>query len=117
MAQSRLKSCSLSWTSQKPSRRTAHRSTAMGDCSTTSGSPSCPSSRFGSETSGQPVASSQPRILIDQLAHADKEYVKFLDSHIGRRAKWLALDAHRDSVVMRVNRGQAMLKIGARMSA
>lgn len=55
--------------------------------------------------------------MIDDLSHADKEYRLFLDSHIGRRAKWLALDAHRDSIVMRVNRGQAMLKVGARMTA
>lgn len=55
--------------------------------------------------------------LVDQRSHADKEYRKFLDDHIVRRAKWLALDAHRDGIVMRVNRGQAMLKIGARMAA
>lgn len=71
--------------------------------------------RIRDERAGAGLKSTED--LIDQLSHADKEYVKFLDSHIGRRAKWLALDAHRDSVVMKVSRGQAMLRIGARMSA
>lgn len=55
--------------------------------------------------------------LVDQKSHADSGYRGFLDDHIVRRAKWLALDAHRDGIVMRVNRGQAMLKVGARMTA
>jgi len=71
--------------------------------------------RIRDERAGEGKKSTED--MIEQMAHADKEYVKFLDGHIGRRAKWLALDAHRDGIVMRVNRGQAMLKIGARMTA
>lgn len=52
--------------------------------------------------------------VLDALAHADKQYVDWLNQHIIKRAEWLKLDATRSQVEMRVNRGQSLLKIGAR---
>ena len=48
--------------------------------------------------------------LIDQMAHADKDYRAFLDQHTMKRARWLALDAQRDGLTMRIQRGQAILR-------
>ncbi len=54
--------------------------------------------------------------LIDQMAHADKQYIEWLDDMQLRRAQWLAMDAHRDGLVLRINRGQAMLRVAARFA-
>lgn len=105
------------WGSQKRSGRMVPRSMVLAGYSTISGSPICPWSHFASEMNLRESGGKVTDDLVDQKSHADKEYVKFLNDHIVRRAKWLALDAHRDSIVMRVNRGQAMLKVGARMTA
>jgi hypothetical protein len=53
--------------------------------------------------------------LVDDMAHANKEYGTWLDRHEIERAKWLALDAHRDGIIMRINRGQAMLRVASRI--
>jgi hypothetical protein len=55
--------------------------------------------------------------LIDEMAHADERYKKFLDEHVIKRAEWIRLDKKRDRIEMRFNRGQSLLRIGARMVA
>lgn len=54
---------------------------------------------------------------IDQMAHADEGYLKFLDEHERLRADWLLLNAQRDAIMLRVQRGQALLRVNARMVA
>jgi len=50
---------------------------------------------------------------IEQQAHADLAYAGWLDSHTLGRANWLRLDAEREDVRMRINRGQAVLRSAA----
>ena len=50
---------------------------------------------------------------IDQLAHADGEYIGWLDGQTTARAEWLSLDAYRQQVWARINRGQAMIRVAA----
>lgn len=40
--------------------------------------------------------------MIEQLAHADDTYTTFLDEHVRDRANWLALDAVRDRLKLRL---------------
>lgn len=54
---------------------------------------------------------------IDQMAHADDGYLKFLDEHERLRGDWLLLNAQRDAIMLRVQRGQALLRVNARMVA
>jgi len=51
--------------------------------------------------------------IIDALAHADKQYGEWLDRQVIARANWLALDAKRQAVFLKVNRGQSLLRVGA----
>jgi hypothetical protein len=53
--------------------------------------------------------------VLDALAHADKQYTEWLDRHVIKRAEWLKLDVEKSQIEMRANRGQSMLKIGARI--
>jgi len=50
---------------------------------------------------------------IEQQAHADLAYTAWLDNHTVARANWLRLDAEREDVRMRINRGQAVLRSAA----
>lgn len=61
-------------------------------------------------TTGQKITDG----FIEQMAHADENYRQFLDEHVIRKAEWIKLDARRKKIEMRINRGQAMLKLGAR---
>lgn len=61
-------------------------------------------------TTGQKVTDG----MIDQMAHADESYRQFLDEHVIRKAEWIKLDVQRKKIEMRINRGQAMLRLGAR---
>lgn len=61
-------------------------------------------------TTGQRITEA----MIEQMAHADESYRQFLDEHVIRKAEWIKLDSQRKKIEMRVNRGQAMLKLGAR---
>lgn len=63
-------------------------------------------------TTGQKITDG----MIDQMAHADESYRQFLDEHVIRKAEWLKLDVQRKKIEMRINRGQAMLRLGARTS-
>lgn len=61
-------------------------------------------------TTGQKITDG----MIEQMAHADEHYRQFLDEHVIRKAEWIKLDSQRKKIEMRVNRGQAMLRLGAR---
>jgi hypothetical protein len=61
-------------------------------------------------TTGQKVTEA----MIEQMAHADENYRQFLDEHVIRKAEWIKLDSQRKKIEMRINRGQAMLRLGAR---
>lgn len=52
--------------------------------------------------------------ILDAMAHADKRYTRWLDEQTIKRAEWLKLDAERDAIAMKVNRGQSLLKLGTR---
>ncbi|HET9948791.1 MAG TPA: hypothetical protein VFQ22_07705 [Longimicrobiales bacterium] len=54
---------------------------------------------------------------IEQMAHADVGYREFLDQHTMARAEWLTLDAQRQAILMRINRGQALLRAASRFAA
>lgn len=54
--------------------------------------------------------------LVDARAHAHPDYVAFIKRHTERRAEWLQLDAERDAIVLRINRGQALLRVAGRMA-
>ena len=51
--------------------------------------------------------------LVEQLAHAHPDYIAWLDQQTANRANWLALDAYRQGVWARINRGQAMIRVAA----
>lgn len=52
---------------------------------------------------------------IKQRAHADKRYQKWLLRHTKQRYEWLKLDAHRDGIMLRANRGQALMRVAGRV--
>lgn len=62
-------------------------------------------------TTGQKITDG----LIDEMAHADESYREFIDEHIARRKDWIKLDKRRTQIEMRINRGQAMLRVAAKM--
>lgn len=40
--------------------------------------------------------------VLDAMAHADAEYIKWVDSHVVARAEWLALDAQRNRLYAKI---------------
>ncbi len=54
--------------------------------------------------------------VMDAMAHADRQYVAWLDRQVIARADWLRLDAQRDAIEMRCNRGQALLRVAGRFA-
>ncbi len=54
--------------------------------------------------------------VLDAMAHADKQYTQWLDRQVVARAEWLRLDAQRDAIEMRCNRGQALLRVAGRFA-
>ena len=53
--------------------------------------------------------------VLEAMAHADRQYTEWLDRHVVKRAEWLKLDVKKTQIEMRANRGQSLLKIGARV--
>lgn len=53
--------------------------------------------------------------VLDAMAHADKQYVDWLDRHVIRRAEWLKLDMKKTAIEMRANRGQSLLRLGSKV--
>lgn len=51
--------------------------------------------------------------VLDAMSHSDKQYVEWLDRQVIARASWLALDSRRNAILLRVNRGQSLLRVGA----
>jgi hypothetical protein len=54
--------------------------------------------------------------VLDAMAHADKQYVEWLDRQVVARAEWVKLDARREGILLKANRGQAMLRVAARFN-
>ena len=54
--------------------------------------------------------------VLDAMAHADKQYGEWLDRQVIAKAGWLRLDAQRNTIEMRFNRGQALLRVAGRFA-
>lgn len=54
--------------------------------------------------------------VLDAMAHGDKQYTEWLDRQVIARAEWVKLDAQREAILLKVNRGQAMLRVVARFN-
>src|SRR4051812_29875596 len=48
---------------------------------------------------------------VKERAHADRRYTSWLRRQTAQRTDWLTLDAKRDAIIMRVNRGQGLLRV------
>jgi Trp operon repressor len=48
---------------------------------------------------------------IEQRAHAHPRYIRFCDEAIVSRTRYAVLESERESLTMRVNRGQALLRV------
>lgn len=55
--------------------------------------------------------------LLDKAAHADKDYIAFVDESQVEHARYLELAAQRDGVDMKIHRGNALLRVAARWAA
>lgn len=48
--------------------------------------------------------------ILDAMAHADKDYVRWLDQQIIDRANWLKLDDTRDQIREKIRRDDALIR-------